>query len=418
MNETNDVSPTVTSLWVAHLVLCLRMVVPLVHPGEWQLAQAGMFMRLVKDGISNISVAYREWEPAPCWAKFSVNTIWKIHKVSQHYEVKRLLRAGNLIFNICTKGSGYPKFLLIYSIPEPGKWVNHFIKINFEGKRILNFNQGTEGSKIKQKANTQNSFCCLKSPLFLDLLGLNQHLGKWFALTQPWPLCKVNCVSIQPSNSPAGEHKESSEAATRTQDEVHVTHLYSHCFKHSVSLSTVLESYNPHNSFWIFLLPHPNETTIKKKKPVSLLATATILTPGLLFSNHPLTLSLLPSQSQQALIYFLFPWVLLFQNLRPMQWCHLQCFLMVFFHLPQHFWILLTLELALDSFLFLDNIPSYGYFTLSNLSVNGLLDSFTLCYDHHLCFFFSFFACGHTFSFLPSIFRIERLGPVLSLCLV
>lgn len=107
-----------------------------------------------------------------------VDTIWKIHKVSQHYEAKRLPRAGNLILNICTKGSGYPKFLLVYSILEPGKWVNHFIQINFEGKRSLNFNQGTEGSRIKQKANTQISFCCLKSPLFLDLPGLNQHLGK------------------------------------------------------------------------------------------------------------------------------------------------------------------------------------------------------------------------------------------------
>lgn len=178
-----------------------------------------------------------------------VDTIWKIHKVSQHYEAKRLPRAGNVILNICTKGSGYPKFLLVYSILEPGKWVNHFIQINSEGKRSLNFNQGTEGSRIKKKANTQISFCCLKSPLFLDLLGLNQHLGKRFALTQPWPLCRVNCVSIQPSSSPAGEHKGSLEAATRTQDGIHVVHLYGHYFKYSVLLSTVLESYHPHNSF-------------------------------------------------------------------------------------------------------------------------------------------------------------------------
>lgn len=70
MGKTNDVNPTVASLWVAQdLVLCRRMVVALAYPGEWQLAQAGMFMRLVKDGISftNISVACREeWQPAPC----------------------------------------------------------------------------------------------------------------------------------------------------------------------------------------------------------------------------------------------------------------------------------------------------------------------------------------------------------------
>lgn len=70
-----------------------------------------------------------------------VNTIWKIHKVRQHHEAKILPGAGNLVPNICTQGSGYPKFLLVCSILEPGKQVSQFIQIDFEGKRISDFNQ-------------------------------------------------------------------------------------------------------------------------------------------------------------------------------------------------------------------------------------------------------------------------------------